>query len=99
MSDFNEKDDDLRYLRKVKQAIEPEHQKLLTLLKSDPGFVGTKKELINCDLIIAARMHCAINALAAHVPTILIAYGRKAVGMCQYVYGNHDWVLQLSEEI
>jgi len=42
-------------------------------------------------------MHCAINALAAHVPTILVAYSRKAIGMCQYVYGNDDWIIPLSE--
>lgn len=97
VSDFNEADDDLRYLRKVKRAIASEYQELLTLLEADPGFIGTKKELIKCDLVIAARMHCAINALAAHVPTIFIAYSRKAVGMCQYVYGNSDWVLPLCE--
>jgi len=42
-------------------------------------------------------MHCALNSLACHVPTILVAYSRKAVGMCQYVYGNGDWVLPLNE--
>lgn len=97
VSDFNEGDDDLRYLRKVKRAIAPEHHESLSLLESDPGFVGAKKELIKCDLVVAARMHCAINALAARVPTILVAYSSKAVGMCQYVYGNGDWVLPLSE--
>jgi colanic acid/amylovoran biosynthesis protein len=97
VSDFNEGDDDLRYLRKVMRAIAPEHQESLTLLEADLGFVGIKKELIKCDLVIAARMHCAINALAAHVPTIFVAYSRKAVGMCQYVYGSGDWLLPLSE--
>ena len=97
VSDFREVDDDLRYLRKVKNAISPECRQSLSLLESDPGFIGTKKELAKCDLVIAARMHCAINALAAHVPTILVAYSRKAVGMCQYVYGSGDWVLPLSE--
>ena len=48
-------------------------------------------------IVIAARMHCAINALAAQVPTLLIAYSQKAMGMCQYVYGSGDWVLPLSE--
>ena len=97
--DFSEGDDDFRYLRKIQQAIAPEYQEAVTLLESDPGFVGAKKELIKCDLVIAARMHCAINALAAHVPTILVAYSRKAVGMCQYVYGNGNgnWVLPLNE--
>lgn len=95
--DFNEGDDDLRYLLRLKQAIASECQEAVTLLNNDTGFVGTKKELIKCDLVIAARMHCAINALAAHVPTILVAYSRKAVGMCEYVYGNGDWVIPLNE--
>ena len=97
VSDFNEGDDDLRYLSKLKRTIASEHYESLSLLESDPGFVGAKKELVKCDLVIAARMHCAINALAAHVPTILVAYSRKAVGMCQYVYGNGDWVIPLNE--
>lgn len=95
--DFMKGDDDLRYLLRLKQAIASEYQEAVTLLNNDIGFVGTKKELIKCDLVIAARMHCAINALAAHVPTILVAYSRKAAGMCQYVYGNGDWVIPLSE--
>lgn len=95
--DFMEGDDDLRYLHRIKQAIASEYQQAVTLLNNDIGFVDTKKELIKCDLVIAARMHCAINALAAHVPTILVAYSRKTVGMCQYVYGNQDWVLPLNE--
>jgi len=96
VTDFSESDDDLRYLCKIQKAVAFEYQGSLTLLASDLGFVGTKKELIKCDLVIAARMHCAINALAAQVPTILIAYSQKAVGMCQYVYGNGDWVLPLN---
>ena len=96
VSDLNEGDDDLRYLRRVRQAI-AEHRNALSLLESDPGYVGAKKELVKCDLVIAARMHCAINALAAHVPTILVAYSRKAAGMCQYVYGDGNWVLPLDE--
>lgn len=97
VTDFNEGDDDLRYLRRVKRAIASEHQDALSLLEADPGFVGAKKELVKCDLVIAARMHCAINALAAHVPTILVYYSRKADGMCQYVYGDSNWVIPLSE--
>jgi colanic acid/amylovoran biosynthesis protein len=94
---FNEGDDDTRYLRRLRQVIRAEFQKAIVLLDNDIGFAGTKKELIKCDLVIAARMHCAINSLAAHVPTILISYSHKAVGMCQYIYGNGDWVIPLSE--
>jgi polysaccharide pyruvyl transferase WcaK-like protein len=95
--DFNEKDDDLSYLHKVKHALEPKYQKAVSLLESQNGFIGTKKELIKCDLIIAARMHCAVNALSANIPTILLAYSKKAIGMCQFVYGNQNWVLPLRD--
>ena len=94
---FMEGDDDLRYLRKIKQSISDENQMSVKLVDSDPGFIGVKKELIKCDIVIAARMHCAINSLAACVPTILIAYSRKAVGMCHYVYGQEDWVVSINE--
>jgi polysaccharide pyruvyl transferase WcaK-like protein len=92
-----EEDDDLRYLHRLKQAIASEYQEDVTLLNNAIGFVGTKKELIKCNLVIAARMHCAINALAARVPTLLVSYSRKAEGMCRYVYGNGDWVVPLRE--
>ena len=59
--------------------------------------MGTKKKLIECDLVISARMHCAINAMAAHVPTLLLSYSQKAQGMCEYIYGHRDWVLPLND--
>ena len=95
--DFFKEDDDRIYLRKVKQAIEEKYQNAVTLLESDLGFIATKKEIVKCDLIIAARMHCAINALAATVPTILLSYSQKAVGMCQYIYGSNEWVMSLND--
>jgi polysaccharide pyruvyl transferase WcaK-like protein len=93
----NEGDDDLRYLRKIKKLVATEYMDSLTLLDTDPGFVGVKMELIKCNLVIAARMHCAVNALAAHIPTILVSYSRKAEGMCHYVYGHCNWILTLDE--
>jgi polysaccharide pyruvyl transferase WcaK-like protein len=95
--DFDEGDDDRRYLRRVMQSIAPEYRIDVRLFDMDRGFIDTKRELINCDLIIAARMHCAINALTAHVPTIFLSYSPKALGMSQYVYGNRDWVITLDD--
>lgn len=97
VANFDEGNDDLRYLQKVKQAMAPAYQTAVSILENDLGFTGTKKELVKCDLVIAARMHCAINALAARIPTILVAYSRKAVGMAKYVYGNQDWVISLDQ--
>lgn len=97
VSDFNERDDDLRYLRKIKNAISSKYQASLKLLDRDQGFIASKKELVKCDVVVAVRMHCAINALAAHVPTILITYSSKGLGMCNYVYGKSDWALHINE--
>ena len=38
-----------------------------------------------------------IPALAAHVPTIRVAYSCKAHGMGRYVYGPEDWVMEVSQ--
>ncbi len=95
--DFNINDDDLRYLKAIKDAIPTNLLGRVHLVDNDPGFLGTKKILAECDIVIAARMHCAINAIAAGVPTIFIAYSQKAVGMAEYVYGNKEWVIPLRE--
>jgi colanic acid/amylovoran biosynthesis protein len=95
--DFNEKDDDLRYLKLIKSFIEKDFVDQVEVVESDPGFIGTKEILSNCDVVIAARMHCAINAVALDVPTIFLAYSKKAEGMVKYVYGNDKWTIPLKE--
>lgn len=52
---------------------------------------------MKCHLVLAARMHCAINALAAGVSTILISCSQKAKGMAEYFYGNTQWLIHLRE--
>jgi colanic acid/amylovoran biosynthesis protein len=95
--DFNINDDDLRYLTAIRNTIPNNLLDRVHLIDSDPGFIGTKQILAECDIVIAARMHCAINAVAAGVPTIFVAYSQKAVGMAEYVYGNKEWVIPLKE--
>jgi len=92
---FNEVDDDFEYLRRLRQSISPEYRGNVGQLEKDLGFIGTKREIIKCNIIVAARMHCAINALAACVPTIFVSYSRKAAGMCRYVYGNGEWLVPI----
>jgi polysaccharide pyruvyl transferase WcaK-like protein len=94
---FHEADDDLRYLARVWRGLPPSVQRHAELLDTDPGFLGVKRELVKCDVVIAARMHCAVNALAAAIPTILLAYSQKAIGMSQYVYGTREWSIPLEE--
>lgn len=93
---FNREMDDLRYLRLLRDNLRQEGIEV-ELMEADPGFVGIKKEMINCDLVIAARMHCAINAVSACVPTLFLSYSPKATGMCEYIYGGRDNVFDLDQ--
>lgn len=95
--DFNPSDNDLSYLRSVKQEIAEPLRTNVHLIESDPGFIGIKKVLVECDLVIAARMHCAINAITAHVPTLLLSYSQKAMGMSEFVYGDRSMVMELRD--
>ena len=97
VADFKYRDDDYSYLRSVQAALPRSISSKVQLLDKDIGFVATKKRLMQCDMLIAARMHCAINAIAAGVPTILLAYSQKARGMVKYVYGNEKWLLSIIE--
>ena len=87
-----DRDDDVAHLQRVRQAMTPRHRDGVDLVADDPGFLGVKRVLAGCDVVLAARMHCAINAMAAHVPTMLLSYSQKALGMCEYVYGHRRWV-------
>lgn len=95
--EFYEGDDDYRYLRHILETMSRRCRERIDLLSPDLGFIGTKRVLSQCDLVIATRMHCAISALTARVPTLLLAYSQKAVGMCEYIYGRNDWTLPVDE--
>ena len=56
-----------------------------------------KSDLARCNFVIAARMHCAINAITMNVPTIFLSYSEKAKGMAEYVYGTSHGVFSLIE--
>ncbi len=94
---FDEGDDDVRYLNRVAAAIPSTLRARVRTLPPDLGFMGTRNEITRCDVMIAARMHAAVNALGAGVPTILLAYSQKAVGMSRYIYGTEKWMLPLVE--
>ena len=82
-------DDDLGYLLKLAQMVnKPQH---VSVLQNAHDFIETKRHLVDCDLVIAARMHCAINAMTARVPTLLLSYSAKAKGMCRKVYDVDDY--------
>ncbi len=89
-------DDDLRYLRLLQENLDDNTLQYVSLINKDKGFLETKKILFQCDVVIAARMHCAINAIETGTPTIFVSYSKKSEGMAYYVYGNNKWVIQLN---
>lgn len=90
-------DDDYRYLKTIQKELTKEIGNDIIILNNDLGFLGTKDKLKELDIVIAARMHCAINALESNIPTIFLSYSKKSIGMAEYVYGNKNNVLPLSE--
>ncbi len=64
---------------------------------SNNGFFGIKEYIRKCQIVISARMHCAINAIEENVPTIFLSYSQKSIGMCQYIYGDTKWCISLEE--
>lgn len=95
----SEGDDDLRYLRKLHALLSSRLGGRVEIVDNDPGFVGIKRHLLGCDALIATRMHCAVNALSAAVPTILLSYSAKAKGMSDFVYGSQDYCVPVNELI
>ena len=91
-----ETNDDYKFLSDLHNLLR-EHHKRVKLLPRDLGAAQTKAVLAQCDGVIAARMHCCIAALSSGVPTILIQYSSKALGMARYVYGNDEWCLHLKD--
>lgn len=48
-----------------------------------------------CAALMAARTHATIAAFSTGVPTISLAYSRKAIGINTDLFGHTDWVLDI----
>ena len=90
---WREVDDDYGYLRDIQTRIGDRFGSRVRLLPPDMGAPRTKGIISRCHALVAARMHCAIAGLSTGVPTLLLSYSRKALGMSDYVYGDQDRVL------
>lgn len=90
-----EKDNDLTYLKNIFELLPDSYREKVSIQENLKGFLGTKAFLITCDVVIAARMHCAINAVCEGIPTIFLIYSQKALGMAKYIYGDTKWAIPL----
>jgi len=89
-------DDDLSYLQKIQRELTKDGYDS-EIVSSNPGFMGIKTNIEQCDIVFSARMHGAVNAVTCAVPTVFLVYSSKAVGMCKFVYGKTDMVLDMKE--
>ena len=93
----NANDNDLSFMKLIYGEMPANYQTKINIVVSDPGFVGIRDFIRQCDFVIAARMHCAINAITMSVPTLFLSYSEKAKGMAEYVYGTKEAVIGLTE--
>ena len=91
----NPNDNDYLFLKEIYK--EMSHKDKVTFADYSGGFLGIKRQLRECKIVISARMHCAINAVCENVPTIFLSYSQKSIGMCKYVYGDERWVIKLKD--
>lgn len=91
-------DDDYAYLKKLCEELSANGVKV-DFVSDNAGFLGVKKHLIKCSLILSARMHCSVNAITCGVPTVFLSYSPKSVGMCNHVYGNDKMFFDMNDLI
>lgn len=89
-------DDDYLYMNEILNKLPDTYKKRGAIVSNDPQFVGLKETIDKCDFVIAARMHCAINAITRGCPTIFLSYSEKAKGMAEFIYGNREAVIDLN---
>lgn len=58
------------------------------VLSGEPGAVELKSAIGQCIALIGTRTHATIAAMSQGVPTVSIAYSRKAHGIMKDVYGE-----------
>ncbi len=94
----NPRDDDFAYLSRL-QAVLQNRDVPTELADDDAGFLGVKKHLTRCSLLLSARMHCSVNAITCGVPTVFLSYSPKSVGMCNHVYGDGRMYFDMNQVV
>jgi polysaccharide pyruvyl transferase WcaK-like protein len=57
----------------------------------------TKWVISRCAAFVGARTHSTIAAISSAVPTLSLAYSRKARGLNQDIFGSQEFCLQPTE--
>lgn len=90
-------DNDLNFLELIYFSMPDIYRNRIKVLDNCFDFVSIKKVLIECDFVIAARMHCAINAISEGIPTVFLSYSEKSKGMAKLLFENTYNVLGITD--
>lgn len=95
LSDVEGPQDDYSFMRQyLNKTI---YKDRVILLPKYLGAQKTKGYISQCDLLIAARMHCCVGGISTATPTLFLTYSNKGIGMAEYAYNHHKYDIPYNE--
>jgi polysaccharide pyruvyl transferase WcaK-like protein len=94
MSGHGNSQDDFSFMRTYRDY--SKYKNRVDVVDFGLGAKKTKSIVSQCDLLIAARMHCCVAGLSSATPTLLLTYSQKGMGMAKYAYGDLDLALPVN---
>ena len=91
----NEKTDDYLFLENIYENL-AHYSSRLFLLPRGLNASQTKWMIGQCKVFIGARTHSTIAAISSNVPTLFIAYSQKARGIAKDIFGDDQWLVDIS---
>jgi polysaccharide pyruvyl transferase WcaK-like protein len=91
------KTDDRAFMRRVIAACPAQLSSKLLFVTGDLSAAELKWVISQCEVFAGARTHSTIAAISSCVPTLSLAYSRKARALNQDVFGKQVYCLQPSE--
>ncbi len=89
----NRKNSDSIYMERIRQRVR-HLGKRVSMVPDGKNAAELKYVIANCRFYIGSRTHSTIAALSSCVPTVSIAYSRKARGLNKDLFGNQRYVLE-----
>lgn len=97
MTDIGGRQDDYSFMQQYLNSTKFKDR--VILLPKYLGAQRTKGYISQCDLLIAARMHCCVGGISTATPTLFLTYSNKGIGMAEYAYNCHDYDIPYNEII
>lgn len=89
----NRKNGDSVYMERIRRRLRRLGTRI-SIIPDGKNAAQLKYAISNCRFYVGARTHSTIAALSSCVPTVSIAYSRKARGLNRDLFGNQRYVLE-----